>query len=145
MRTTVLICLFAAALAAIAGCGCSKKAETGGPAQVTIGFLVKKPDEAWFQSEWAHAAQAAKDHGFQLMQIGTPTGEDVLNAIDRLAVKQAKGLVICTPDVRLGPAIMQRAAKHGIKVARRTVTKYRKAMNIPSSRERRDWTQAQSQ
>ena len=25
-------------------------------------------------------------------------------------------------------------------VARRTVTKYRKAMNIPSSRQRRDWS-----
>ncbi len=31
-------------------------------------------------------------------------------------------------------------AKHGLTVARRTVTKYRKAMNIPSSRQRRDWT-----
>jgi RNA polymerase sigma-54 factor len=31
-------------------------------------------------------------------------------------------------------------AKHGVTVARRTVTKYRKAMNIPSSRQRRDWT-----
>ena len=30
--------------------------------------------------------------------------------------------------------------KHGITVARRTVTKYRKSMNIPSSRQRRDWT-----
>ena len=30
--------------------------------------------------------------------------------------------------------------KHGLTVARRTVTKYRKAMNIPSSRQRRDWT-----
>ncbi|NQT39236.1 MAG: RNA polymerase factor sigma-54 [Planctomycetes bacterium] len=29
---------------------------------------------------------------------------------------------------------------HGVKVARRTVTKYRKAMNIPSSRQRRDWS-----
>ena len=28
----------------------------------------------------------------------------------------------------------------GVTVARRTVTKYRKAMNIPSSRQRRDWT-----
>ncbi|MFM8803882.1 MAG: hypothetical protein ACKOK8_08235, partial [Planctomycetia bacterium] len=27
----------------------------------------------------------------------------------------------------------------GITVARRTVTKYRKAMDIPSSRQRRDW------
>jgi len=31
-------------------------------------------------------------------------------------------------------------AKHGITVARRTVTKYRKAMSIPSSRQRRDWS-----
>jgi RNA polymerase sigma-54 factor len=31
-------------------------------------------------------------------------------------------------------------AAHGITVARRTVTKYRKAMNIPSSRQRRDWS-----
>ncbi len=31
-------------------------------------------------------------------------------------------------------------AKHGINVARRTITKYRKAMNIPSSRQRRDWS-----
>jgi RNA polymerase sigma-54 factor len=31
-------------------------------------------------------------------------------------------------------------AKHGLTVARRTVTKYRKAMKIPSSRQRRDWS-----
>lgn len=31
-------------------------------------------------------------------------------------------------------------AKHGITVARRTVTKYRKLMKLPSSRERRVWT-----
>jgi RNA polymerase sigma-54 factor len=31
-------------------------------------------------------------------------------------------------------------AKHGLAVARRTVTKYRKGMDIPSSRQRRDWT-----
>jgi RNA polymerase sigma-54 factor len=31
-------------------------------------------------------------------------------------------------------------AAQGITVARRTITKYRKAMNIPSSRQRRDWS-----
>ena len=36
--------------------------------------------------------------------------------------------------------LVEELAKHGITVARRTVTKYRKAMNIPSSRQRRDWT-----
>ncbi len=37
-------------------------------------------------------------------------------------------------------ALVEQLAKHGIKVARRTVTKYRKAMDIPSSRQRRDWS-----
>ncbi len=36
--------------------------------------------------------------------------------------------------------LVKQLAAHGIKVARRTVTKYRKAMSIPSSRQRRDWS-----
>ena len=39
-------------------------------------------------------------------------------------------------------ALVEELAKHGIKVARRTVTKYRKAMDIPSSRQRRDWSKS---
>ncbi len=35
--------------------------------------------------------------------------------------------------------LVEGLAKQGITVARRTVTKYRKSMNIPSSRQRRDW------
>jgi len=37
-------------------------------------------------------------------------------------------------------ALVEQLAANGIKVARRTVTKYRKAMDIPSSRQRRVWT-----
>ncbi|MCH8840052.1 MAG: RNA polymerase factor sigma-54 [Planctomycetes bacterium] len=40
-------------------------------------------------------------------------------------------------------ALVEELLKHGITVARRTVTKYRKAMDIPSSRQRRDWSQAE--
>lgn len=40
-------------------------------------------------------------------------------------------------------AIVEALAKAGITVARRTVTKYRKAMNIPSSRGRRDWSKGE--
>lgn len=36
--------------------------------------------------------------------------------------------------------LMKELAKHGLNVARRTITKYRKAMNIPSSRQRRQWS-----
>ncbi|HEV3137666.1 MAG TPA: RNA polymerase factor sigma-54 [Pirellulales bacterium] len=38
--------------------------------------------------------------------------------------------------------LVKELAKHGLTVARRTVTKYRKAMNIASSRQRRDWSAA---
>jgi len=41
--------------------------------------------------------------------------------------------------------LVEALAKKGIKVARRTVTKYRKAMRIPSSRQRRDWKLARVQ
>ena len=40
--------------------------------------------------------------------------------------------------------LVEELAKRGITVARRTVTKYRKAMKIPSSRQRRDWKLARS-
>jgi RNA polymerase sigma-54 factor len=30
--------------------------------------------------------------------------------------------------------------RHGLNVARRTITKYRQKMGIPSSRQRRDWS-----
>ena len=35
--------------------------------------------------------------------------------------------------------LVDELARRGITLARRTVTKYRKAMDIPSSRQRRDW------
>jgi RNA polymerase sigma-54 factor len=36
--------------------------------------------------------------------------------------------------------LVRQLATHGLKVARRTVTKYRQKMGIPSSRQRRDWS-----
>jgi RNA polymerase sigma-54 factor len=36
--------------------------------------------------------------------------------------------------------LMEELQKHGLSVARRTITKYRKKMGIPSSRQRRDWS-----
>ncbi len=38
--------------------------------------------------------------------------------------------------------LVKELGKQGINVARRTITKYRKAMSIPSSRQRRDWSPA---
>ncbi len=36
-------------------------------------------------------------------------------------------------------ALVEELAKQGYQLARRTVTKYRKALNIPSSRQRREY------
>lgn len=113
-----LICLInAALLALVAGCGKpaapSAAASASGP---KLGFLVKQPDEPWFQLEWKFADQAAKDLGFTLMKIGATDGEKVLTAIDSLAAAGAKGFVICTPDTKLGPAIVTRAKAAGLKL-----------------------------
>lgn len=84
--------------------------------KIKIGFLVKQPDEPWFQDEWKYAQQAADTLGFELIKIGATDGEKVLAAIDNLAAQQAQGFVICTPDVKLGPAIVAKAEAAGLKV-----------------------------
>ncbi|HEX2853689.1 MAG TPA: arabinose ABC transporter substrate-binding protein [Opitutaceae bacterium] len=103
--------------------GCSKRADTpsaGAPAAagqpVKIGFLVKQPEETWFQLEWKFADQAARDLGFSVVKIGAPDGEKVLGAIDNLAAGGAQGFIICTPDTRLGPAIAAKAKASGLKL-----------------------------
>ncbi|AUH00773.1 arabinose ABC transporter substrate-binding protein [Prodigiosinella confusarubida] len=81
-----------------------------------LGFLVKQPEEPWFQTEWRFADKAGKDLGFEVIKIAVPDGEKTLNAIDSLAANGAKGFVICTPDPRLGPAIVAKARGYGLKV-----------------------------
>jgi L-arabinose transport system substrate-binding protein len=102
---------------------CTLVAATGGcehkstpTTTVRIGFLVKQPEEPWFQSEWKFAQQAADQYGFKLIKIGAVDGEKVLAAIDNLAAQGAQGFVICTPDVRLGPAIVARAQAQRMKL-----------------------------
>ncbi|MBN1418454.1 MAG: substrate-binding domain-containing protein [Planctomycetes bacterium] len=87
-----------------------------GPRPLVLGFLVKLPEELWFQNEWKFAQRCADRYGFELLKIGTPDGERVLSAIDTLAARGAKGFVVCAPDVRLGPAIVAKAESHGLKV-----------------------------
>ena len=91
-------------------------AKEDGDAPVKIGFLVKMPEEPWFQNEWKFAELAGEKYGFEVVKIGTPDGEKVLSAIDNLAAQGAQGFVICTPDVKLGPAIKAKADAVGLKV-----------------------------
>src|SRR5437868_9192374 len=84
-------------------------------ADVKIGFVVKQPEEPWFQDEWKFAEVAAKEKGFTLVKIGAGDGEKALAAIDNLGAQGAQGLIICTPDVKLGPAIVAKSAANNLK------------------------------
>lgn len=108
----VLLALFAFTTTLIFGPGCTGKGEK----KIRIGFLVKNPEEPWFQDEWRFAQKCADKYGFELIKIRATDGEKVLSAIDNLGTQRAQGFVICTPDVRLGPAIMARAKSNRMKV-----------------------------
>ncbi|WP_426139655.1 substrate-binding domain-containing protein [Pseudomonas sp. DWP3-1-2] len=105
------LCCAAVATAVLGMSGLSSAAE-----EIKIGFLVKQPEEPWFQTEWAFAEKAGREHGFTVLKIAVPDGEKTLSAIDSLAANGAKGFVICPPDVSLGPAIVAKAKANGLKV-----------------------------
>jgi L-arabinose transport system substrate-binding protein len=110
LALTLIVTLFSA---------CSKQSSTEGAdalKKIKLGYLVKQPEEPWFQYEWKGADKAAAQYGFDLIKIGVPDGEKTLTAIDSLAANGAKGFVICAPDVRLGPAIVAKAKAAGLKV-----------------------------
>lgn len=102
-------------LSLVTGCSRDNK-QSSEVSRIKIGFLVKQPDEPWFQNEWKFAQQCADSFGFDLVKIGATDGEKVLSAIDNLRAQNARGFVICTPDVRLGPAIVSLANTTGLKV-----------------------------
>lgn len=76
-----------------------------------LGFLVKQPEEPWFQTEWKFADKAGKDLGFEVIKIAVPDGEKTLNAIDSwLPVAQKVSLfVLRTPNSAL-PSSRKRVA-----------------------------------
>jgi L-arabinose transport system substrate-binding protein len=83
---------------------------------VKIGFVVKQPEEPWFQDEWRFAEQAGKEKGFTVVKIGAENGEKVMSAIDNLASQQAQGFIICVPDVKLGAGVVAKAAADHLKL-----------------------------
>lgn len=118
LKTCPLLALAVLALVCVSP-GCSRKSASAAAPKanaVKIGFLVKQPDEPWFQLEWKFAEQAAKELGFSLVKIGATDGEKVLSAIDNLAAGGAQGFVICTPDTRLGPGIAAKARGANLKL-----------------------------
>ena len=67
MKRRIFLTLAAAATAVLFDAPVVQAAD-----QVKIGFLVKQPEEPWFQDEWKFAEAAAKEKGFTLVKIGAP-------------------------------------------------------------------------
>lgn len=83
---------------------------------VKIGFVVKDAAEPWFQTEWKFAEEASKKYGFQLIKIEAKDAEAVDSAINSIATQGAKGLVICTPDTKLGTTIVAKCKEKNLKL-----------------------------
>ncbi len=83
---------------------------------IKIGFLVKQPEEGWFQDEWKYAEEAGRAKGFKIIKIGVRSGDKVITAIDNLKAQRAQGFVICTPDTQLGPSIVAKAKANNLKL-----------------------------
>jgi L-arabinose transport system substrate-binding protein len=99
------------------GVACTKQnSAASGRNTVKLGFIVNQPDQPWYQLEWKFADEAGRDLGIEVLKIGGTDGEKALAAIDTLAAAGAKGFVICTPDVRLGPAIVAKAKAANLKL-----------------------------
>ena len=56
-----------------------------GEKKIKIGFIVKQPDEAWFQAEWKWAEKAGLKDGFEVVKVAANNQESVLSVIDDLA------------------------------------------------------------
>jgi L-arabinose transport system substrate-binding protein len=106
--------LFTLGLLVLALASCDSK--PAGPQKIKIGFVVKMPDQEWFQNEEKFAQQAADKDGFDLVKIGATDESQVKAAIDSLGAQGAKGMIICTPEVKLGTMIMNQAQRYDIKV-----------------------------
>lgn len=90
---------------------CTKKQE-----EIKIGFVVKNAQSSWFQDEWRFAEEAGKEKGFTVVKIEAVDGDSLLTAIDNLGAQKAQGMIVCVPDVKLGPAVVARAKANKLKL-----------------------------
>lgn len=66
MRWLTMALLALAVLSGAAGCGKSDSEGTSSD-KIKLGFIVKQPEEPWFQLEWRFADEAAAKYGFELV------------------------------------------------------------------------------
>lgn len=90
--------------------------DSSGNKPVKIGFLVKSATEPWFQTEWRFADEEAKKLGCEILKAEVKDADKVVSELDSLKVKGAQGVIICSPDQKLGPTIVEKAEQNGLKL-----------------------------
>ncbi|MGQ0286704.1 hypothetical protein ACT2CV_05830 [Pasteurellaceae bacterium 22721_9_1] len=74
-KRTFLKSLMAVSLFAVVGLS-SPPVYSSSSTPMKLGFLVKQPEEPWFQTEWMFADKAAKDLGnVQIIKMAVPDGK----------------------------------------------------------------------
>jgi len=97
--------------------GCKKADEpAAGPAKTRIGYIVKDATGEWFRNEIRFAKEAAAKDGFEIVEMGATDGGAVMNALDSVANKGCQATVLCSPDVKLGPAIVRACQEKNLKL-----------------------------
>lgn len=114
MRALLILMMVLSCLSISPGCDRTSASSEGD--KLKLGFIVKQPEEPWFQLEWRFAEEAGAKYGFEVIKLPAPDSSKALSAIDNLAAAGAKGFVICTPSAQSGPAIKARADKYGMKL-----------------------------
>jgi L-arabinose transport system substrate-binding protein len=123
MKLNLTLGLFVCASLSLVGCGPkpSSSDTSGGGAPgaaktIRIGYIVKDGTQEWFRNEVRFAKEAGAKDGFEVIEVSAPDGGAVMNALDTLATKGCKATVLCTPDVKLGPAIVAACKEKGLKL-----------------------------
>lgn len=83
---------------------------------VTVGFIVKSMSDTWFPVETGFAKKEADKLGIKLLVQEAQTGDAVMSTIDSMAAQGAKGIIICSPETQLGPAIKAKCDQKGLKL-----------------------------
>ncbi len=98
------------------GCGKQEARSTAQAKRIKIGFINPNVTEPWFREEHRFAQTAADELGFDLVKLTAKDGDVLMADIDNLGTQGAQGVIICAPDVKLGPAIVARCKAQGLKL-----------------------------
>ena len=81
-----------------------------------IGFIIKDFNDKYSLKKFKTIDKFAKQHNLEIIETTSKTNKALLNNLDLLKNKGVKGIIVSVPDPRLGPSIVSRSKRLGIKI-----------------------------